>query len=310
MELDAKIYVAGHRGLVGSALVRALRMLGHRNLLLRTHHQLDLCDQRAVESFFQDERPEYVFLAAARVGGILANNTYRAQFIRDNLAIALNVIHAAHASGVRKLLNLGSSCIYPRLAEQPIREDSLLCGPLEATNRSYAIAKIAAIELCDAYRSEYGCDFISAMPTNLYGPGDNFDPHTSHVVPAMIRAFEQAKNEGTDVELWGTGEPLRDFLHVDDLAVACLVLMDDYSEPGPINVGSGAEISIRELAAILAKITGFPGRIAWDTSKPDGTPRKLLDNSRIRALGWVPQTRLEEGLRTTLKWFRRFDAHI
>lgn len=305
MDLDAKIYVAGHRGLVGSALVRALHAKGHRNLLLKTRRELDLCDQGAVDDLFQQHRPDYVFLAAAKVGGILANDTYRAQFIHDNLSIALSVIRAAHASGVHKLLNLGSSCIYPRMAKQPICEDSLLSGPLEPTNRSYAIAKIAAIELCDAYRSQYGCDFVSAMPTNLYGPGDNFDPHTSHVIPAMIHAFEQARVDRTDVIMWGTGEPRRDFLHVDDLAQACLVLMDDYSEPGPINIGSGTEISIRALAAVIADITEFAGQIQWDTSKPTGTPRKLLNTSRIQALGWCPQISLEDGLRTTLRWFRR-----
>lgn len=301
---DAKIFVAGHRGLVGSALVRALNARGLRTLLLRTHAELDLTDQAATEAFFAENKPDYVFLAAARVGGILANSTQPADFIRDNLAIALNVIDASHRHGVKKLLNLGSTCIYPSLAPQPIAESALLTGPLEPTNRAYAIAKIAAIEMCDHYRTQYGCDFISAMPTNLYGPHDNFDPVGSHVIPGMIRKFWEAREAGhAPVNLWGSGAPLREFLYSEDLADACLFLMDRVSEPGPINVGSGEEVSIRALAEKIQHIVGHRGEVHWDHSKPDGTPRKLSDVTRLRNMGWQAKVGLDVGLREAVTWF-------
>ncbi|WP_034335473.1 GDP-L-fucose synthase family protein [Deinococcus misasensis] len=304
LPLDARIYVAGHRGMVGSAILRHLRAKGHVHLITRTSQELDLRNQQAVELFFQQEQPEYVFLAAARVGGILANSTFPADFSYDNLSIALNVIHAAHKQGVKKLLNLGSSCIYPRLAEQPIKEEALLTGPLEPTNRAYAVAKIAAIELCDHYRTQHGRDFISAMPTNLYGPEDNYDLLGSHVLPALIRKMVEAREKKLPhVEIWGTGTPRREFLHVDDLAEACLFLMERFSAAGPINVGTGEDISIRDLAVLVQKVVGFEGQLVFDPTRPDGTPRKLLDVSRIQALGWSAKVPLEEGIQHSVQWF-------
>ena len=283
---------------MGSALVRKLKAEGYNNLLTRTSRQLDLRRQDEVEQFFHRERPEYVFLAAARVGGILANNTYRAEFLYDNLMIEANVIHAAHKYGVKKLLFLGSSCIYPKLAEQPLREDALLTGPLEPTNEPYAIAKITGIKLCDAYRAQYGSNFISVMPTNLYGPNDNYDLQTSHVLPALIRKFHEAKKEGKEaVVMWGTGTPRREFLHVDDLADACYYLMQTYNEPGLVNIGTGEDIPIKDLALLIKDIVGYEGRIEHDLSKPDGTPRKLMDVSKLTQAGWTAQIHLEEGIR-------------
>ncbi|PJJ74883.1 GDP-L-fucose synthase [Thermoflavifilum aggregans] len=293
-----KIYVAGHRGMVGSAILRRLQQLGYTRFVLRTSQELDLRNQAEVFAFFEKEKPDYVFLAAARVGGILANNTYRAEFIYDNLQIEANVIHAAYLSGVKKLMFLGSSCIYPRLAPQPIKEEYLLTGPLEPTNEPYAIAKIAGIKLCEAYRAQYGCHFISVMPTNLYGINDNFDLETSHVLPALLRKFHEAKEHHLpEVVVWGTGKPRREFLYVDDLADACVFLMNHQEEPDLINIGTGEDISIAELAELIRKIVGYKGRIVYDTSKPDGTPRKLLDVSRLHAMGWHHQTSLEEGIR-------------
>ncbi|MBX6379940.1 MAG: GDP-L-fucose synthase [Thermoflavifilum aggregans] len=293
-----KIYVAGHRGMVGSAILRRLRQLGYTRFVLRTSQELDLRNQAEVFAFFEKEKPDYVFLAAARVGGILANNTYRAEFIYDNLQIEANVIHAAYLSGVKKLMFLGSSCIYPRLAPQPIKEEYLLTGPLEPTNEPYAIAKIAGIKLCEAYRAQYGCHFISVMPTNLYGINDNFDLETSHVLPALLRKFHEAREHHLpEVVVWGTGKPRREFLYVDDLADACVFLMNHQEEPDLINIGTGEDISIAELAELIRTIVGYKGRIVYDTSKPDGTPRKLLDVSRLHAMGWHHQTSLEEGIR-------------
>ena len=304
LERDAKIYLAGHRGLVGGALLRQLEKQGFTNVVTRTSGELDLRDQSAVNAFFQTEKPVYVLLAAARVGGILANSTYPAQFIYDNLMIAANVIEASHQVGVRKLLNLGSSCIYPKMAPQPLEESALLTGPLEETNRAYAIAKIAAIEICDSYRVQYGDDFISAMPTNLYGPFDNFDLNNSHVLPAMMRKMHEAKiANAPTVEIWGSGTPLREFLHSQDLAQACLFLMENFSAPGPINVGFGEDISIKDLAMLIREVVGFEGELCFDTSKPDGTPRKLMDVSRIHELGWKAQLGLDEGVRQTYMWF-------
>jgi len=301
---ESRIFVAGHRGLVGSAIVRRLREEGCGNLILRSRSEADLTDARAVEELFATERPEYVFLAAAKVGGILANATYPADFIRENLAIELNVIDAARRHGVRKLLFLGSSCIYPKFAPQPMREEHLLTGELEPTNRPYAVAKIAGIELCRSYRRQYGSDFICAMPTNLYGPGDNFDPETSHVIPALIRRFHEAKESGApEVAVWGTGRPRREFLHVDDLADACVFLMRRYSGEEIVNVGVGKDISIAELAGLVAEVVGFEGRIAFDATKPDGTPRKLLDTSRMDSLGWRARIPLRRGLEQTYEWF-------
>jgi len=304
MDRRAKIYVAGHRGMVGDALVRALRAAGHDQLVLRTSSELDLRDGAATRAFLAAERPDVVVMAAARVGGIKANATEPYDFLHDNLAMAVNVIEGARRAGVRKLLFLGSSCIYPKHAPQPIREDSLLTGPLEPTNEAYAVAKIAGIKLCDHARTQHGCDFISAMPCNLYGPGDNFSLEKSHVLPAMIRKMHEARLRGDAVlRLWGTGTPLREFLHADDLAEACLLLLDRYAEPGPINVGSGEEISIRGLAELTARVTGFAGRLEFDPAMPDGTPRKLMDVSRIRALGWAPRISLEEGVRRSYEWY-------
>jgi len=311
VEPNARIYVAGHRGLVGSAIVRRLERDGYRNLLTRSHAELDLQDERAVAAFFEAERPDYVFLAAARVGGIHANNAYPADFLRDNLQIQTNVIDAAYRAGCKKLLFLGSSCIYPKHAPQPIKEEYLLTGPLEPTNEWYAIAKIAGIKMCQAYRRQYGFLAISVMPTNLYGPNDNFDLQTSHVLPALIRKFHEAKESGADsVTVWGTGSPRREFLHVDDLADACLFLMRHYDDDALINVGCGADLEIRELAELIRGIVGFEGRIEYDTSKPDGTPRKLLDISRIRALGWSARIPLDEGIRNTYAWFLRHRADV
>jgi len=305
VDLEAKVYVAGHRGLVGSAIVRALRSNGYRNLLLRTSKELDLRDSAAVQSFFQQNRPDYVFLAAAKVGGILANSKYPAEFICDNLMIQTNVIHSAYLAGVKKLLFLGSSCIYPKHAPQPMREDHLLTGPLEPTNEPYAVAKIAGIKMCQAYNRQYGTRFISVMPTNLYGPNDNFDLETSHVLPALIRKFHEAReNQSPYVVVWGTGRPRREFLHVDDLAEACLFLMDHYDEDEPINIGTGEDLTISELVGIIKDVVGYLGEVKYDTSKPDGTPRKLLDVSRIRKLGWSPKIGLEEGIRMTYAWHK------
>ncbi len=304
MQKDAIIYLAGHRGLVGSAIGRRLTKEGYRNIVTRTSRELDLRDQGAVNAFFDAERPQYVILAAAKVGGILANSTYPAEFLYDNLAIAANVINASHKTGVRKLLNLGSSCIYPRMAPQPLKEEYLLTGPLESTNRAYAVAKIAAIELCDQYRAQYGCDFISAMPTNLYGPGDNFDLKGSHVLPALLRKMIEAKEAGAEsVEVWGSGRPLREFLYSDDLADACLFLIDHVSEPGPINVGSGTDLSIQDLAMLIRDVVGYEGKLKFDATKPDGTPRKLMDVGRLTNLGWRATTDLRTGIQQTYAWF-------
>lgn len=297
MEEASKIFVAGHRGMVGSAIVRRLQLEGFNNLVLRSSSELDLRDGAAVRTFFQAEKPDYVFLAAAKVGGIVANNTYRAEFLYDNLMIQSHVIHESYRAGVKKLLFLGSSCIYPKLAPQPLKEDYLLTGLLEPTNEPYAIAKIAGIKMCDAYRSQYGCHFISAMPTNLYGPNDNYDLQTSHVIPALLRKFHEArKQDAPEVVVWGTGTPLREFMHVDDLAEACLFLMERFDEPGFINVGTGKELSIRELAQLVAKIVGYSGKIVFDTTKPDGTPRKLMDVTSLAKKGWRARIPLEEGL--------------
>jgi GDP-L-fucose synthase len=302
---DSRIFVAGHNGLAGSAICRHLRSGGFTNLILRSRSELDLRNQQAVNCFFESERPEYVFLAAAKVGGILANSTYPADFIYDNLALETNVIHAARASGVTKLLFLASSCVYPRLAPQPIREESLLTSALEPTNEWYAVAKIAGIKLAQAYRKQHGFDAISLMPTNLYGPGDNFDLSNSHVLPALLRKFGDAAAQGSpEVTVWGTGTPRREFLHVDDLAAACIFLMENYSDPELINVGTGTDVTIRELAEMVQRVTGFEGRIVFDASKPDGTPRKLLDVSRIEALGWKPRIELYDGIAETWRWYK------
>lgn len=304
MQPTSAVYVAGHRGLVGSAIVRRLEAAGFGRILTRSRSELDLRNQAAVQAFFADEQPEYVFLAAAKVGGILANATYPARFLYDNLMMEANIIDAAYRSGVKKLLFLGSSCIYPKLAPQPIREEHLLTGLLEPTNEPYAIAKIAGIKLCQSYRKEYGFNAISAMPTNLYGPGDNFHPENAHVIPALMRRFhEAAQTRQSRVTLWGTGTPRREFLHVDDLADALLFLMQHYNGEDPVNVGTGNDLTIAELAALLARVTGFEGRIDYDASKPDGTPRKLLDVSRLAALGWKATTPLEQGLQETYAWF-------
>jgi GDP-L-fucose synthase len=301
---ESKVYVAGHRGLVGSAILRRLRGEGCENLVTRTHSELDLTDARAVNAFFEAEKPEYVFLAAAKVGGILANDSYPADFLWENLAIELNVIDASHRHGVEKLLFLGSSCIYPKFAPQPMKEEYLLTGELEPTNEPYAVAKIAGIKLCQAYNVQHGADFISVMPTNLYGPGDNFDLHTSHVLPALIRKFHEAKESGEPaVTVWGTGTPRREFLHADDLADACVYLMDEYSGSEPINVGVGEDISIKELAELVREVVGYAGEIVHDTTKPDGTPRKLLDVSKLHGLGWRAKVPLSEGIERTYAWF-------
>jgi GDP-L-fucose synthase len=302
MNKNSRIYVAGHKGMVGSAILRRLQREGYSNLVTRTSAELDLKDQQAVVRFFEKEQPEYVFLAAAKVGGILANNTYRAEFIYDNMMIQNNVIHQSYKNGVKKLLFLGSSCIYPKLAPQPLKEAYLLTGELEPTNEPYAIAKIAGIKMCDAYRSQYGCDFISAMPTNLYGPNDNYDLQTSHVLPALLRKiYEAKKNNNNEVVVWGSGSPLREFLHVDDLSDACFFLMQTYNESGHINIGTGTDISIADLALLIKKIVGYNGSLSWDKSKPDGTPRKLMDVSKINSLGWKASIGLEEGIESVYK---------
>lgn len=298
MEQASKIYVAGHRGMVGSAIVRRLQSAGYNNIVTRTSTELDLRNQQAVADFFAAERPEYVFLAAAKVGGILANNKYKAEFLYDNLMIQNNVIHQAYVNGVQKLMFLGSSCIYPKLAPQPLKEEYLLTGALEPTNEPYAIAKIAGIKLCDAYRFQYGCNFISVMPTNLYGPNDNYDLNTSHVLPALIRKFHEAKQaNATEVTVWGSGKPLREFLHADDLADACFFLMQHYNDEGFVNIGVGEDISIADLALLIKKIVGYEGNIVWDSTKPDGTPRKLMDVSKLKGLGWQAKTSLEDGIK-------------
>src|ERR1043166_3154201 len=303
---DARIYVAGHRGLVGSAISRTLEAAGFSRLLGRTHTELDLTDTVAVAKFFSAERPEYVFVAAAKVGGILANSQQPAEFLFINLQIQNNLIHQAYRTGVKKLLFLGSSCIYPKLAPQPLKEEYILTGPLEPTNEWYAIAKIAGIKLCQAYRRQHGCNFISAMPTNMYGPNDNYDLQTSHVLPALIRRFHEAKKAGaSSVTCWGTGAPLREFLHADDLGRACLFLMENYSDDPFINVGYGSDLTIRDLAGLVKKIVGFAGDVAWDSSRPDGTPRKLMDSSRIFSLGWKPQIDLTTGIRLAYEDFLR-----
>ena len=303
-DLDAPIYVAGHRGMVGSALVRALQKHGHTNLVLRTSAELDLRDQAAVLAFLEEVKPAHVYLAAAKVGGIHANNTYKADFLYDNLLMEANVIEGSRRAGVDKLLFLGSSCIYPKHAPQPMAEDVLLTGALEPTNEPYAIAKIAGLKLCDTYRDQHGCNFISAMPTNLYGPGDNYHPENSHVLPALLRRFHEAKASGTaEVVCWGTGSPMREFLHVDDLAAACLHLRDVYDAAGWVNVGTGQDVTIKTLAEMVAATVGYEGTITWDTSKPDGTPRKLLDVSKMTSLGWTATTTLEQGLREVYREF-------
>ena len=304
MNKDSKIYVAGHRGLVGSAIVRNLEERGYTNIIYRTHKELDLTRQVEVEKFFEEEKPEYVFLAAAKVGGIHANNTRPAEFIYDNLMIESNIIHSAYKYGVKKLLFLGSSCIYPKFANQPIKEEYLLTGELEPTNEAYAIAKITGIELCKFYRRQYGCDFISAMPTNLYGINDNFDLETSHVLPALIKKFHEAKiNNQEEVVMWGTGKPLREFMYVDDLADALVHLMLNYSDEIHVNMGTGKDLSIGELAQIVKEVVGYEGKIVNDLSKPDGTPRKLLDVSRLEATGWKYKTELREGIEKVYKWY-------
>lgn len=305
MEKTAKIFIAGHRGLAGSAIVRALTAQGYENIITRTRQEVDLLNQAAVAEFFATETPEYVFLAAAKVGGIMANRTSPADFIYQNLQIQNNVINAAHTYGVTKLLFLGSSCIYPKLAPQPIKEEYLLTGPLEETNDAYAVAKIAGIMLCNSYRRQYGSNFISVMPTNLYGENDNFNLETSHVLPALIRRFHEAKIGNTpSITLWGSGAPYREFIHVDDMAAACLHLMETYNEEGHINIGTGTDITVKDLASLIAHIVGYEGTIEWDTSKPDGTPRKLLDVSRLRSLGFTPAIALEDGIRNTYEWYR------
>lgn len=299
MNTTDKIYIAGHKGMVGSAIHRRLSALGFQNIVSRTSSELDLRNQAAVEDFFASERPDYVFLAAAKVGGILANNTYRADFLYENLMIQNNVIHQAYKTGVKKLMFLGSSCIYPKLAPQPLKEEYLLTGLLEPTNEPYAIAKIAGIKMCDAYRSQYGCDFVSVMPTNLYGPNDNYDLNNSHVLPAMLRKFHEAKmNQQEVVHLWGTGAPLREFLHADDMADACVYLMQEYNEEGLVNIGVGSDISIKDLALMIKDIVGYEGAIDWDSTKPDGTPRKLMDVSKLKSLGWQAKIDLKSGIET------------
>jgi len=297
MNKNSKIYVAGHRGMVGSAIVRRLQTDGFTNIVTRTSKDLDLRNQQAVADFFATEKPEFVFLAAAKVGGIVANNTYRADFIYENIMIQSNIIHHAYLNNVTKLMFLGSSCIYPKLAPQPLKEDYLLTGLLEPTNEPYAIAKIAGIKMCDAYRAQYGCNFISVMPTNLYGPNDNYDLNNSHVLPALIRKFHTAKKENlSTVEIWGTGSPLREFLHADDLADACFYLMQNYNEPGLVNIGVGEDISIKDLALLVKQTVGFSGELKFDTSKPDGTPRKLMDVSKLHSFGWKHKINLTEGV--------------
>ena len=314
MNKQDKIYIAGHRGMVGSAILRNLEAAGYSNFVLRTSSELDLRNQQAVADFFATEKPDYVFLAAAKVGGIIANNTYRADFIYENMMIQSNVIHQAYMHQVKKLLFLGSSCIYPKMAPQPLKEDYLLTGLLEPTNEPYAIAKIAGIKMCDAYRSQYGCNFISVMPTNLYGPNDNYDLNNSHVLPALLRKFITAKNSGAPtVNLWGTGSPKREFLHADDLAAACVYLMESYDAEGLVNIGVGEDVSILELAQLVQKIVGYEGTIQTDPSKPDGTPRKLMDVSKLTGLGWKATISLEEGIQRVYEEIKDkewFSIHI
>jgi GDP-L-fucose synthase len=298
LDKSSKIYVAGHRGMVGSAIVRKLEKEGFSNIVARTSNELDLRDQKAVTDFFEREKPDYVFLAAAKVGGIHANNTYRAEFLYDNLMIQSNVIHSSYKNGVNKLLFLGSSCIYPKLAPQPLKEEYLLTGLLEHTNEPYAIAKIAGIKMCDAYRSQYGCNYISVMPTNLYGPNDNYDLNNSHVLPALLRKFHEARINGTPhVMIWGSGSPMREFLHVDDLADACFYLMQTYNELGFVNIGTGKDVTIKELALLIKEIVGYKGELKFDVTKPDGTPRKLMDVSKLHSFGWKHKIELEHGIR-------------
>ena len=305
MEKDAKIFVAGHRGMVGSAIYNKLKDSGYTNLVTRTSKELDLRNQSDVETFFKNEKPDYVFLAAAKVGGIVANNTYRADFIYENLAIQNNVIHQAHVNGVKKLMFLGSSCIYPKMAPQPLKEDYLLTGTLEPTNEPYAIAKIAGIKMCESYRKQYGANFISVMPTNLYGYNDNYHPQNSHVLPALIRRFHEAKeNKLSEVIIWGTGSPLREFLFSSDLADACVFLMENYDEEEFVNIGIGEDLSIKDLAILIKNIVGYEGDIKFDTSKPDGTPRKLMDVSKLHSLGWKHKINLEEGIKLAYEDFK------
>lgn len=308
MDKKSKIYLAGHRGLVGSAIKRKLESKGYSNLIFRTHGELDLTNQQAVNEFFEREKPEYVFLAAAKVGGILANNTYPAEFIYENLMIEANIIHASYRNGVKKLLFLGSSCIYPKLAPQPLKEEYLLTGPLEETNEAYAIAKIAGIRLCKHYNQQYGTNFISVMPTNLYGPNDNFDLETSHVMPALIRKFHEAKVKNEpEVVIWGTGKPLREFMHVDDMADACVYLMEKYNTDGIgefVNIGVGKDITIGELSEVIKEIVGFEGTVRKDLSKPDGTPQKLLDITKLSSLGWKAKISLRDGIKQTYEWYQ------
>lgn len=308
MEKESKIYVAGHRGMVGSAIVRKLTSLGYTNLLTRTSAELDLRNQQQVADFFDVEKPEYVFLAAAKVGGIVANSTYRADFLYENLAIQNNIIHGSYLNKVKKLMFLGSSCIYPKLAPQPLKESYLLSGYLEPTNEPYAIAKITGIKMCEAYRAQYGCNFISVMPTNLYGTNDNYDLVNSHVLPAMIRKFHEAKEKSaSEMTLWGTGSPMREFLHADDLAEACLFLMENYNESELVNIGTGEDVTINNLAALVKQIVGFQGEIIWDTSKPDGTPRKLMDVSKLHGLGWHHKIALEDGIKLAYQNFLKLN---
>jgi len=304
VEKNAKIYVAGHRGMVGSAIYRKLQKEGYSNVITRTSAELDLRNQQAVTDFFAAEQPEYVFLAAAKVGGIVANNTYRADFLYENLCIQNNVIHESYKTGVKKLMFLGSSCIYPKLAPQPLKEEYLLTGLLEETNEPYAIAKIAGIKMADAYRAQYNCNFISVMPTNLYGYNDNYHPQNSHVLPALIRKFHEAKvNQSTEVNIWGSGTPMREFLFADDLADACYFLMENYNEPGLVNIGTGEDLTIKDLALLIKNIVGFEGALTFDSSKPDGTPRKLMDVSKLHALGWKHKIELEEGIKLAYQDF-------
>lgn len=308
MEKSAKIYIAGHRGMVGSAILRNLQAKGYTNFILKTHKELDLTNQAAVSDFFAKEKPEYVFLAAAKVGGIVANNSYPAQFFYENMMIETNVIHSSYLNGVKKLMYLGSSCIYPKMAAQPMREDALLTGLLEPTNEAYAIAKIAGIKMCDYYRRQYSCDFVSVMPTNLYGSGDNYDLQNSHVLPALIRKFDEAKTSGAEqVTLWGTGSPLREFLHSEDMADATVFCMLNYSDYGHVNVGSQSELTIKELAEKIRAVVGYQGKIVWDTTKPDGTPRKLMDSSKLYSMGWQPKITLDEGIATVYQQYKQTD---
>jgi GDP-L-fucose synthase len=305
MEKSSKIYIAGHRGMVGSAIERKLNAEGYHNMIYRTSNELDLRNQQAVNTFFELERPDYVILAAAKVGGIHANNTYRAEFIYDNLMMEANIIHASYLNKVKKLLFLGSSCIYPKMAPQPLKEEYLLSGYLESTNQPYAVAKIAGIEMCDSYRAQYGCNYISVMPTNLYGTNDNYHPENSHVLPALIRRIILAhKNNEPSVTIWGTGTPRREFMHVDDLADACYFLLQNYDEPGHVNIGWGSDVSIKQVAETIASEVGYKGKLEFDTNKPDGTPRKLLDSTKINNHGWKPSIKLEDGIRRTIEEMR------